>query len=100
MHLTSRLDSEVKRNHWCICQFAIPNLAVMSAVMILHGHCKPDLRTVRQNECFLSSPVHFDLCTNKEGEYNGAYLYYDMNHLRFIRSGKVVGNHLSTDMRI
>lgn len=79
-----------KRNHWAI-QLAIKNLSFVAAYMVLVDHVKSDLSCLDETQCLLTHNQNRLLLCQSFNDYEGAYLYWDTNNGRFIRSGKVCG---------
>jgi hypothetical protein len=87
-HIDERVEDKKKHTHWCL-KLAKKNLAVNAALMVLSEHVKDDLSVCGLNEDLLAvNPSRFRACTEVPSK-EGAYLYFDRNNYRFIRSGKV-----------
>ena len=59
--------------------------------MVLFDHVKRDLSCLDESTTLLSVPHNYLMIANVESNLQGAYLYYDMNDNKWIRSGKVTG---------
>ena len=70
------------------------NIAIIAAIMVLFDHMKHDLRCLDEVTTLLSTPRHYLLTANIEWSLQSAYLYYDLNDEKLIRSGKVTGRIL------
>jgi hypothetical protein len=88
--MKKRNVSKDKRSHWAI-RLADKNLSFVAAYMVLVDHVKTDISCLDETQSLLT-PNHYKfLLCQSFNEFEGAYLYYDNNHGRFIRSGKVCG---------
>ena len=88
--LKRRIKQKSRRNHWSM-NFAFRNLPVVAAILVLSGHVKSDLECLNETDSLL---VTDSSCFVKCGDWpngEGAYLYFDMVRLVFVRSGKVAG---------
>jgi hypothetical protein len=89
VHIQKRVTHEQKQSHWC-WKLAKKNLLVSSALMILSEHVKEDLSVVGHNDDLLTmNQSRFLLCRDVPSMREGAYLYFNRNNHRIIRSGKV-----------
>ena len=88
IHIQKRVIQEQKQSHWC-WKLAKKNLSVNAALMVLSEHVKEDLSVVSRNDDLLTmNQSRFRQCCDVPTR-EGAYLYFDRNNHRFIRSGKV-----------
>jgi hypothetical protein len=78
-----------KQNHW-ILKFAFKNLPVVAATMVLLNHLKLDLKCLSKLSCLLACHSNHFIPCDAFLRREGAYLYYDINRVVFVRSGKVV----------
>ena len=67
------------------------NVAIIAAIMVLFDHMKHDLRCLDEVTTLLSTPRNYLLTANVESNLQGAYLYYDLNDEKGIRSDEVTG---------
>ena len=94
-HIRLRVMNAAKHDHWCL-KWAMKNLSLVAAYMILFDHIKGDISCLNEMSCLLSTSTHnFLMCTNEEANLQGCYLYFDSNDLVFVRSGKVTGRGFS-----
>jgi hypothetical protein len=94
-HVTRRIQDPKKHDHWCF-QWAAKNFGRVAAIMVLYGHMEEDLKCLDLSETLLGPPGNFLLPVDEDGEQEGAYLYFDTNNSRWIRSGKVTGRSFMT----
>ena len=89
-HIKRRIEDKSKHSHWAI-KWSQKNMAQVSAIMILFNHVKPDLECMRDTtSTLLAGPWSFVSAeTDKEKKLQGAYLYFDINDEKWVRSGKV-----------
>ena len=89
-HINIRIEDSRKKEHWCL-NWARDNFAQMSAVMVLYDHVKEDIQCLDNTTLLLKSIQNFVIFGEDEERMQGAYLYYDTNDEKWIRSGKVTG---------
>lgn len=92
-HLRLRITNRSKHNHWSLL-WSRKNITVIAAIMVLFDHVKRDLSCLDEATTLLSIPGNYLMIANVETNLQGAYLYYDMNDNKLIRSGKVTGRGL------
>ena len=63
----------------------------MAAIMVLHGHVKDNIGVLSENGTLLKLLHNFVGINEEDLKQQGAYLYYDTNDEKWIRSGKA--NH-------
>ena len=75
--------------------WAEDNLPRICTIMVMAGHIKDDLRSAKHHSCLLKSRIDsfVDSLLDKFSKLMGAYLCYDKENCRFVRSGKVFGNN-------
>ena len=95
-HIRRRISDQKKREHWCL-QWESKNFAPMAALMILFGHIKEEIDCLGDNSTLLKSAEYFIPAENEQSKLQGAYLHFDKNDEKWIRSGKVTGRGF--DMR-
>ena len=66
-------------------------MGVIAAIMTLYDLVKDDIITLDDNSTLLKSINNYILVGPDEQNKHGAYLYYDMNDEKWIRSGKTTG---------
>ena len=86
-HVKKKIKDPRKHSHWCL-KWAVSNLGRVAAIMCLNGHVKSDLECLRV-ATLLGSETNFCMAMNAKSTQQGAYLYYDRNDCKWIRSGKV-----------
>ncbi|KAL7536957.1 hypothetical protein ACHAXR_007505 [Thalassiosira sp. AJA248-18] len=93
--LQTRFRSHIKRRvkpaqqeHWCL-DFAMANLVVVAAYMVLVRHTKNDISCLDDSQCLLAKPDDNNmlLCTNIERTLYGCYLFFNDNIGAYVRSG-------------
>ena len=89
-HLRLRITNRSKHNHWSLL-WSRKNITVIAAIMVLFDHVKRDLSCLDESTTLLSTHGNYLMIANVESNLQGAYLYYDMNDNKWIRSGKVTG---------
>ena len=89
-HINIRIEDSRKKEHWCL-NWARDNFAQMSAVMVLYDHVKEDIQCLDNTTTLLKSIQNFVIVGEDEESMQGAYLYYDTNDEKWIRSRKVTG---------
>ena len=88
--LKQRIKEKARRDHWCM-RFALKNLPVVAAALVLSGHVKKDVSCLNGRDSLLvtDSSCYVRCCDMPDKE--GAYLYMDTVRQVFVRSGKVAG---------
>ena len=61
-------------------------ITIIAVIMVLFDHVKRDLSYLDEATKILSTPRNHLLTANVESDLQGAYLYYDLNDERWIRS--------------
>ena len=61
-------------------------ITIIAVIMVLFDHMKRDLSYLDEATTLLSTPRNYLLTANVESDLQGAYLYYDLNDERWIRS--------------
>ena len=89
-HIRRRIQEKQKMEHWCL-QWAASNFAQMSALIVLSDHVKEDISCLDNNATLLKTAIFFVKVEGDEIVKQGAYLHYDNNDGKWIRSGKVTG---------
>jgi len=88
-HVKKKIKDSKKHSHWSL-KWVASNFGRVAAIMQLNGHIKSDLECLEADSTLLGSENNFCLATNDESKQQGAYLYYDQNDRKWIRSGKVI----------
>ena len=88
-HLVSRINDPKKQESWC-WRWCHRNFGCIAAIMMILGHVKEDFETLDEQYTLLDDEYNFVEVEGSEVEQTGgAYLYFDKNHKRWVRSGKV-----------
>ena len=88
-HLKRRIEDKAKHNHWSML-WSKRNMAQVASIMVMLGHIKLDLECMRDiTSTLLTNPDKYLPAEGYEKDLQGAYLYYDSNDSKWIRSGKV-----------
>ena len=98
-HILSRVRDVRKQDHWCM-KWVASNLPNMAALLVTRDLIKLDLSTATTKSCLLRQERDvFDAITATNMHFEGAYLYYDVELLTWIRSGKVAGETVNYHTR-
>ena len=88
-HVKRRIEDKSKHNHW-VMRWSRRNMAQVAGIMTLFNHVKKDLECMQDiSSTLLGGKNQFVKVEEKESNLQGAYLYYDTNDGKWIRSGKV-----------
>ena len=90
-HLNICIEQNNIRKHWSFA-WARKNMGVVSALMTLYDMVKDKVIMLDENSTLLKSKDNYILVGADESNKHGAYLYYDNNDEKWIRSGKTTGN--------
>ena len=92
-HLNIRVEKEKLREHWSF-QWARKNMHAMAGYMAIYDMTKNDIITLDENATLLKTSDNFLSIENTPNKH-GAYLYWDVNDEKYVRSGKTTGNPFS-----
>ena len=86
-HITTRIRNEKSHDHWCL-KWVRKNIPNMAAIMILSKHIKRDIQCLEQQSTLLDTQLENFELVGSSNTKEGAYLYFDCNEGKWIRSGK------------
>eukprot|EP00957_Ditylum_brightwellii_P110481 8425885-Ditylum_brightwellii.AAC.1 len=88
-HLKQRITDKNKQDHW-VLKWCKKNLPVVTLTMLLFDYLNEDVNCLDETATLLTKPSKFLLATsNTKSTQQGAYMYYNNNNMKLIRSGKV-----------
>ena len=93
-HIFNRIEDTKKHDHWSL-KWVVRNLPHMATIMVLMQHVKQDIKCLDENTTLLTTPQSFKWISNiNQSIINniGAYLYFDINDHKWVRSGKSTGS--------
>ena len=93
-HLNFKVTNANMRSHWSF-EWAVKNLHCIAAIMVRYDLVKNDVLALDENATLLRSCTKFIKVGVDEASMHGAYLYFDTNDEKWIRSGKTTGNPFS-----
>ena len=93
-HLNFRVTNANKRKHWSF-EWAAKNLHCIAAIMARYDLIKNDVLALDESATLLRSCTKFIKVGVDQANMHGAYLYFDTNDEKWIRSGKTTGNPFS-----
>ena len=99
-HIFNQIEDRTKHDHW-ILKWAFKNVSHNVSIMVILKQVKQDIQSLDKNATLLDTPSRFKWvrCNINSNvmNYVGAYLYFDVNDRKWVRSGKstVAGGFIS-----